>query len=454
MDSAFEGCQSRHVLPRETTYVAPSKKAVTNSVPTNELSETFNPSESAAVALPKALPVSRRRQQTLLHAGAGKLVKDLSHLKDCNLVDDSNSVWFKHKTFPWHQKLQDFNGAIFGNRSFLPLQAEVINAALSNEDVFVMLPTGGGKSLCYQLTALIDEGVTVCIMPLVSLMQDQHDILFGFNINAKVISGNLTWQETKQIYLDCEQPDPVNPLKIIFVTPEKIGASDSLMTLFSNLHQCQRLSRFVIDEAHCVSQWGNDFRPEYKTLKILRQRYADVPILALTASATVDILEDVLKQLRMRHVQIFRRSFDRPNLKYSVHPRTAKTLIEEIVPLIKQHFKNQCGIVYWWVSNFKPNERNLDSELSLSRANCDDIAAEFQRTKIKADRYHGGMSVSDRERVQRSWMAEEFQVMVATIAFGMGINKRDVRFVIHMAMPKCIENYYQVVPVAQAKTFS
>eukprot|EP01053_Blabericola_migrator_P000798 Blabericola_migrator_1__797@NODE_119_length_13646_cov_70_025112_g107_i0_p3_GENE_NODE_119_length_13646_cov_70_025112_g107_i0NODE_119_length_13646_cov_70_025112_g107_i0_p3_ORF_typecomplete_len585_score133_97DEAD/PF00270_29/2_7e24DEAD/PF00270_29/1_2e02Helicase_C/PF00271_31/6_4e03Helicase_C/PF00271_31/4e03Helicase_C/PF00271_31/1_4e19Helicase_C/PF00271_31/1_5e04ResIII/PF04851_15/8_7e03ResIII/PF04851_15/2_8e06_NODE_119_length_13646_cov_70_025112_g107_i0860210356 len=428
LDSAFNDANDHSPSPGGVAHGV--SHTHTETVPhthTNTVSHACT--EAVRHSVPQAqsvtAPKASIQKRVPLHPAAGQLTRDISLIKGCVLCDEA-SPWFDTSRFSWKQSMDELNTRVFGNKSFLPLQAEVINAALSGKDVFVMLPTGGGKSLCYQLTALLDPGVTAVVMPLVSLMQDQHDILFGLNIKAKVLSGTLSWDETKAIHNECLYPDALDPLKILFVTPEKLGASESLMELLKELYNMKRLSRFVVDEAHCVSQWGNDFRPEYKTLKVLRTKFPSVPILALTASATVDILEDVLRQLGMRDVQIFRRTFDRPNLKYLVEQRTPKTMQEVIIPLIKRTFKGQCGIVY-----------------CLSRANCDEVANELKAARIKADRYHGGMSASERETVQRGWMAEEFLVMVATIAFGMGINKRDVRFVIHLAMPKCIENYYQ-----------
>lgn len=342
---------------------------------------------------------------------------------DVKYIEGSNDKKWSSLDFPWTKKLEANNKTIFGNRSFRPNQREVINATMSGHDVFVLMPTGGGKSLTYQLPAYICPGITLVISPLVSLIQDQIMHLSQANIPAAYLSGNMEWTEQQEILRElcldnCRY-------KLLYVTPEKVAKSDVLLRHLENLYSRQLLARIVIDEAHCVSQWGHDFRPDYQGLGILKQKFPETPVLALTATATSSVKEDVVQALGLVDCIIFRQSFNRPNLQYSVMPKTKKC-VEDIDSFIKQNHRDDCGIIY-----------------CLSKMDCEKVAEKLKEYGHKAAFYHGGVDPSERAYVQEQWSKDEINIICATVAFGMGINKPDVRFVIHHSLPKSIEGYHQ-----------
>ncbi|KAL1828331.1 ATP-dependent DNA helicase Q-like 4A isoform X2 [Daucus carota subsp. sativus] len=342
---------------------------------------------------------------------------------DVNYIEGSNDKKWSSLSFPWTKKLEVNNKTIFGNHSFRPNQREVINATMSGHDVFVLMPTGGGKSLTYQLPAYICPGITLVISPLVSLIQDQIMHLSQANIPATYLSANMEWTEQQDIFRElcldsCRY-------KLLYVTPEKVAKSDVLLRHLEKLYSRQLLARIVIDEAHCVSQWGHDFRPDYQGLGILKQKFPDTPVLALTATATSSVKEDVVQALGLVDCIIFRQSFNRPNLQYSVMPKTKKC-VEDIDSFIKKFHRDDCGIIY-----------------CLSKMDCEKVAEKLKEYGHKAAFYHGGVDPSERAYVQEQWSKDEINIICATVAFGMGINKPDVRFVIHHSLPKSIEGYHQ-----------
>ncbi|XP_028306953.1 Bloom syndrome protein homolog isoform X3 [Gouania willdenowi] len=332
---------------------------------------------------------------------------------------------FRGFNFPYSQEMMKIFHKRFGLHQFRFNQLEAINAALQGEDTFVLMPTGGGKSLCYQLPACISPGVTVVISPLKSLIVDQVQKLTTLDIPAISLSGDKSENEAARIYMQLSRKDPI--IKLLYVTPEKVSASGRLTSALQNLYERNLLSRFVIDEAHCVSQWGHDFRPDYKRLHELRQKFPSIPMMALTATATPRVQKDILNQLNMTRPQVFTMSFNRANLKYSVLPKKPKKVDEDCMTWIKKHYPRDSGIVY-----------------CLSRNDCDAMAESLQRAGIAALSYHAGLSDGDREYVQNKWINQDgCQVICATIAFGMGIDKPDVRYVIHASLPKSVEGYYQ-----------
>ncbi|XP_048023939.1 Bloom syndrome protein homolog isoform X2 [Megalobrama amblycephala] len=332
---------------------------------------------------------------------------------------------FRGFSFPHSPEMMKIFHKKFGLHQFRFNQLEAINATLLGEDTFVLMPTGGGKSLCYQLPACVSAGVTVVISPLRSLIVDQVQKLTTLDICATSLSGDKKDSEAARIYMQLSRKDPT--IKLLYATPEKVCASGRMISALQNLFVRGLLARIVIDEAHCVSQWGHDFRPDYKRLHELRRMFPKVPIMALTATATPRVQKDILNQLSMTRPQVFTMSFNRHNLKYSVLPKKPKKVDEECIQWIKKYYPRDSGIVY-----------------CLSRNDCDNLADSLQRAGIAALAYHAGLSDSDREYVQNKWINQDgCQVMCATIAFGMGIDKPDVRYVIHASLPKSVEGYYQ-----------
>ncbi|KAL3538533.1 hypothetical protein ACH5RR_001899 [Cinchona calisaya] len=338
-------------------------------------------------------------------------------------IEGSNDKKWSSRDFSWTKKLEANNKRVFGNHSFRPNQREVINATMSGHDVFVLMPTGGGKSLTYQLPALVCPGITLVISPLVSLIQDQIMHLLQANIPAAYLSANIGWTEQQEILRELNAD--YCKYKLLYVTPEKVAKSDMLLRHLDNLHARGSLARIVIDEAHCVSQWGHDFRPDYQCLGILKQKFPNVPALALTATATISVKEDVVQALGLVNCIVFKQSFNRPNLRYSVIPKTKKCM-DDIDNFIKENHFDECGIIY-----------------CLSRMDCEKVAEKLQAYGHKAAFYHGSMDPAQRTFIQKQWSKDEINIICATVAFGMGINKPDVRFVIHHSLPKSIEGYHQ-----------
>ena len=307
----------------------------------------------------------------------------------------------------------------FGFGKFKGLQEDVVKSILSRQNTFVIMPTGGGKSLCYQLPALMQEGTAIVVSPLIALMKNQVDAIRGVSEErgiAHVLNSSLTKTETKQV-----KADIVNGVtKLLYVAPESLTKEEHVDFL-----KTQKISFMAIDEAHCISEWGHDFRPEYRNLRQIIMRIGDnIPIIGLTATATPKVQEDILKNLGITDANTFKASFNRPNLYYEVRPKT-KQVDADIIRFIKQH-EGKSGIVY-----------------CLSRKRVEELAQVLQVNGIKAVPYHAGLDAKSRANHQDMFLMEEIDVVVATIAFGMGIDKPDVRFVIHHDIPKSIESYYQ-----------
>jgi ATP-dependent DNA helicase RecQ len=306
----------------------------------------------------------------------------------------------------------------FGFDNFIGLQEPVIKSVLENHNTFVIMPTGGGKSLCYQLPALLKEGTAIVVSPLIALMKNQVDAIRGVTEKdgiAHVLNSSLSKGEIRQVMSDIEE----GVTKLLYVAPESLAKEE-----YTEFLKKQKISFVAVDEAHCISEWGHDFRPEYRNLKNIINNIQDVPIIGLTATATEKVEEDILKTLRMTDANTFKASFNRPNLYYDVRPKT-KDIEKDIIRFIR-NYKGKSGIIY-----------------CLSRKKVEEIAEVLVVNGIKAVPYHAGLDAKTRVKNQDMFLMEEIDVVVATIAFGMGIDKPDVRFVIHHDIPKSLESYYQ-----------
>lgn len=346
-------------------------------------------------------------------------------------MDPAHASLLSH---PWSKDVKKALRERFRLTGFRQNQLEAINATLSGKDAFILMPTGGGKSLCYQLPAVVTSGktrgITIVISPLLSLMNDQVAHLKKLHIQAFLINGEKSDAERSHIFKTLKDPNASQYIQLLYLTPEMVGKSNALINILLALHQKKQLARFVIDEAHCVSQWGHDFRKDYKTLGNLRDKFPGVPFIALTATATANVKADCIHNLGMKGCEEYKQSFNRPNLYYEVRPKKGKgvvaAVLDSMVELIESKYRNQTGIVY-----------------AFSRDNCEDLAKDLCSKGIKSGHFHAGMLPEEKLRVQEEWQSGKLQVVVATIAFGMGIDKPDVRFVIHHTVPKTLEGYYQ-----------
>ncbi|MCK9352227.1 MAG: RecQ family ATP-dependent DNA helicase [Candidatus Pacebacteria bacterium] len=302
----------------------------------------------------------------------------------------------------------------FGYDTFRPLQKEIVEEVLEGRDCAVLMPTGGGKSLCFQLPALMMDGLTVVVSPLISLMKDQVDALQINGAPAALWNSTLSRDEVIEVATKAKRGE----LKILYVAPERFSAPS-----FERFLQTLKISLFAVDEAHCISEWGHDFRPDYRNLKYLREKFPAVPIIALTATATEKVREDIVHQLRLRDPRIFISSFNRPNLKYEVLPK--KDSLRTILSLLKE-YRDESAIIY-----------------CFSRNDTEKMVAALGKYGYKAVAYHAGLSPQKRSENQEKFIRDEVDIVVATIAFGMGIDKPDVRLVIHHSLPKSVEGYYQ-----------
>ncbi len=306
----------------------------------------------------------------------------------------------------------------FGFNKFKGLQEEVIQSIINKQDTFVIMPTGGGKSLCYQLPALMTEGTAIVVSPLIALMKNQVDAIRGISEHrgiAHVLNSSLNKTDVAQVKSDIES----GITKLLYVAPESLIKEE-----YASFLRTQKISFVAIDEAHCISEWGHDFRPEYRNLRHIIKQIDNVPVIGLTATATEKVQEDILKTLGITDAKTFKASFNRPNLFYEVKPKT-KDVDKDIIRFVKQRI-GKSGIIY-----------------CLSRKKVEEIAQVLQVNGIKAVPYHAGLDAKTRVKHQDMFLMEDCDVVVATIAFGMGIDKPDVRFVIHHDIPKSLESYYQ-----------
>lgn len=310
--------------------------------------------------------------------------------------------------------MQDLLKTHFGYEEFRPLQEDIIRSVMAKNDTVVLMPTGGGKSLCFQLPALMMPGITLVISPLIALMKDQVDALRANGIEAAFLNSSLSAFEMNAVMQNVQS----GKVKILYVAPERLAVGS-----FRQFLQSLPVSLFAIDEAHCISEWGHDFRPDYRNLKTLRDQFPAVPFVALTATATERVKQDIIRELHLREPQVFFSTFNRDNLHYSVVPK--KESFERLVALLQRH-KGESSIIY-----------------CFSRKDTEELAADLRKYGMKALAYNAGLEPELRKSTQEKFIRDEIHIIVATIAFGMGIDKPNVRLVVHYDLPKSIEGYYQ-----------
>src|SRR6478672_10379503 len=321
------------------------------------------------------------------------------------------------KKLDLHKALREY----FGFNKFKGNQEKIIESVLAGHDTFVIMPTGGGKSLCYQLPALVSDGLAIIVSPLIALMKNQVDLVRSYSSKddvAHFLNSTLTKKEIREIHEDLQ----TGKTKMLYVAPETLTKQENL-DIFSDL----KISFFAVDEAHCISEWGHDFRPEYRRLReMMIQINPDIPVIALTATATPKVQSDIVKNLDLHNPNIFISSFNRANLYYEVLPKIKKAQTDENIVRFIKSMKGKSGIIY-----------------TLNRKTTEELADLLMANGIKAVAYHAGLDSKLRAERQDLFLGEDTQVICATIAFGMGIDKPDIRFVIHYNIPKSIENYYQ-----------
>jgi RecQ family ATP-dependent DNA helicase len=312
---------------------------------------------------------------------------------------------------------------LFGYDKFRSKQKEIVEASLNHENIIVLMPTGGGKSLCYQFPATQVEGITIVISPLKSLIQDQMDSLKKKKINVCSFYGDTSFQDKQNLMINMGEYKYL----LIYTTPETLSSNYSLVSKLQEMYDEKKLKRIVIDEAHCISNWGHDFRPSYRSISNLSEAFPEIPFIALTATATPKVVSDIKDNLKLKNPKIFSQSFFRENLEIQVFERDTKSK-DKIANLIKNKYQGKTGIIY-----------------CLSRKNCETMSQYLNQNGINSKFYHADIKSKERIQIQEDWTADKVKVIVATIAFGMGIDKPNVRFVIHHNLPKSLENYYQEI---------
>lgn len=369
----------------------------------------------------RELQILQGRKQSL-EARREKLRDAIQQRKSAHLAQRD----WDNNDFPWSKELENIQKTVFKIPSLRAHQLPTMNAVLSGIDSILVMPTGGGKSLCFQLPALLSEGITLVVSPLVSLMEDQLMGLKARGIEAKMLCAASTKQEVNGVHSD--MTNPKSGLKLLYVTPEKLAKSKRFMATLQKMHQLGRFSHLAIDEVHCCSQWGHDFRPDYKFLGIMRKMFPGTPILGLTATATSRVIQDVQKILDIKGCLVLKASFNRPNLFYEVRPKPSvqEECITQLHQLLEGEFKGQSGIIY-----------------TMTIKDAEELVPVLRSRQISVAPYHAQMEAQVRSKVHKKWVANEYQAVVATIAFGMGIDKPDVRFVIHHCISKSMENFYQ-----------
>jgi ATP-dependent DNA helicase Q1 len=331
------------------------------------------------------------------------------------------------ENFNWSKPVRRALRDVFGLSEFRPKQLESINAIMYQHDVLLLAPTGGGKSLCFQLPAVVSDGLTLVVSPLLSLMEDQVWSLKSHDIPAEILCSTTDKDKANSILKQLTGSEECN-IKLLYVTPERIAKSKRFMTALQKLYQAKKLDRFAIDEVHCVSQWGHDFRPDFKFLSNLKNIFPEVPILGVTATATAKVLIDVQKILNIRDCVVFNAPFNRKNLYYHImeKPSDKSEVCDLLADLLLVRYAKQSGIIY-----------------TFSIKDAEDLANELLKRDVKVRPYHANLDAPERTKVHSKWLKNDIQAVVATVAFGMGIDKSNCRFVIHHTISKSMENFYQ-----------
>jgi RecQ family ATP-dependent DNA helicase len=376
---------------------------------------------------------AQQQQRSALSANLDALLaaKEKSDMDEISSRIEGEREWSDAQGFPWSKTLNIMLRECFRLHTFRPGQLEAINCVLSGNDVFLVMAAGAGKSLVYQLPSLVAcrmasgrSKITLIISPLVALMKDQVDELLRLGLPAASITKNTTKELKAEIFNDIASPD--GRIRLLYISPEMFAASKTLLSKLEAAHRIDKLQLCVVDEAHCCSAWGHNFRKDYLQLKMLKQQFERVPLLALTATASPRVVDDVKKILKMKGV-VFRTKTDRPNLVYSVVKKAEGTkALDQIAMIISEHFNGSSGIVY-----------------CMSQNETEKVSRGLVERGLRSLPYHAGMEDVERNATQNDWFSGRAQVIVATVSFGMGISKLDVRFVIHFAPPKSIDNYYQ-----------
>lgn len=348
---------------------------------------------------------------------------DISNSK----LNEPKKEKFMEESFEWSEKANDLLRNVFKLEKFRSHQLPAINATLSNLDVLLIMPTGGGKSLCFQLPSLISKGMTLVISPLISLMEDQLKSLQQLGIPTAVLNSNTPKNLTSGITSSLSNKEGP-PYKILYVTPERLSKSKLLMSHLQKCYNHGNFSRLVIDEAHCCSEWGHDFRPDYNKLGMMRLHFPNTPILSLTATATPSVIQDIQKILQVNSCLVFKDSFYRKNLTYSVIDvdDLKEDAYAKIANIVTKKYATMSGIIY-----------------CLTIKEVEELTVKLNKLNVCATKYHAQLTNEERSKAYHKWYNGEAQVIIATVAFGMGINKNNVRFVIHYNISKSFENYYQ-----------
>ena len=364
-----------------------------------------------------------KKEERSLLSEKTELTNILKDTKECE-SSQMQQNW-SQEDFPWSAKVREIL-KIFHISEFRSLQLESINTILSGSDLLLVMPTGGGKSLCYQIPALVNSGFCLVVSPLISLMEDQTLSLSSHGINAKFLSSDVSKDETNQIYTMISSKNCT--LKFLFVTPERVSKSKKFVSCLEKAHECSLLSLIVIDEVHCASQWGHDFRPDYKKLCLFKLQFNSVPILGLTATATAQVLNDVQEILRLASPLVYRSGFNRSNLFFELRIKAERfrDQVTSMVNIIKCEFSGLSGIIY-----------------CTSRKDCESLTTQLMENGLSAACYHADVPIARRSEVHSDWLRGDILIVVSTVAFGLGIDKKNVRFVIHHSIPKSIANYYQ-----------